>query len=97
VLTFHFLEPTLVCFECNERVDQRKPWMSNNQICSDENSSGHNWSHTLVSAPGEEEKIIEAKVPVETRLQNLEEKFDKIDARLAKLEELISSLGRTEK
>ncbi|KAF5347531.1 hypothetical protein D9758_014525 [Tetrapyrgos nigripes] len=87
---------TLVCFECNERVEQQKPWMENNQICSSENSSGHNWSHTLVSAPLEKDETVEANVSVETRLERLEDKFDKIDARLVKLEELLSRLGRTE-
>ncbi|ESK82998.1 hypothetical protein Moror_11766 [Moniliophthora roreri MCA 2997] len=99
---------TLVCYECNRRIEQEKPWLYERHANTGDE---HDWSHTLVSAPApleQGEATAEAMESLETRLEHLEDKLEKqaadvngrldkqavdINERLAKLEELLSRLG----
>ncbi|KAH9933228.1 uncharacterized protein BXZ73DRAFT_77381 [Epithele typhae] len=39
---------TVVCFDCNARVEERKPWLHEDSV----NADGHAWTHTMVSVHG---------------------------------------------
>ncbi|KAM5536716.1 hypothetical protein V8D89_009643 [Ganoderma adspersum] len=85
--------PVFVCYECNEQVEQDKPWLT--QLFANADYRGtHDWSHTLVSVPCPD-KVTAGSVS-EERLTHLEERLarleEKSDKGLEMLEKLFAQL-----
>ncbi|KAK7027264.1 hypothetical protein VNI00_015353 [Paramarasmius palmivorus] len=82
----------LVCYQCNEYIEERKPWLYARRASTQD----HDWSHTLVLATKPIERDVdlpkEVSVTTEIRLKNLEEQLEQqarnINGILAKLGDL---------
>ena len=98
-------DPAFVCYECNRRVERKKPWLIQ-WLANPDYQNTHDWSHTLVSIPdpdppcGPESDVAEPGSESSTgmgeRLARLEEKLDRqsadLTSRLATLEKLLERL-----
>ncbi|KAI0699900.1 hypothetical protein C8T65DRAFT_296564 [Cerioporus squamosus] len=87
------IEDTAICYACNERAEREKEWLFQRRPNPNPDEGGHNWAHTLVSAPGPE--VIDAETDQE-KVLSVEERITrveaKLDARLAALEDLLKTL-----
>ncbi|RPD69592.1 hypothetical protein L226DRAFT_268418 [Lentinus tigrinus ALCF2SS1-7] len=93
-------EDSAVCYACNERMEREKEWLYLRGTFAPNGTGPHNWSHTLISAPGPEvitaETDQEKAGTIEERIARVEAKLDasnlKLDARLAALEDLLRAV-----
>ncbi|RDX50313.1 hypothetical protein OH76DRAFT_469701 [Lentinus brumalis] len=80
---------TVICYACNERMEREKEWLFLRRSNATQGEGEHDWSHTLVSAPGPEvitaDRDQEMALVVDEGIARLEAK---LDARLAALEDL---------
>jgi hypothetical protein len=92
---------TSICFACNVRIEDQRPWLFEYKSSLD--ASVHHWSHTLVSLPAPIESEPPAPSVIEKRLDRVEAKLDErakehaafaedMNARMGRLEALLSQL-----
>ncbi|RPD68335.1 hypothetical protein L226DRAFT_346944 [Lentinus tigrinus ALCF2SS1-7] len=90
------IEDSVVCYVCNERMEREKEWLYLRGTSAPNDTSQHNWSHTLVSAPGPEvitaETDQEKAMTVEERMARVEAKLDATNLKLAALEDLLRAV-----
>ena len=85
------IESAFVCYECNKRVEEEKPWLTQ-LVANTDFRNIHDWSHTLVSIPDPDvggKSGDQSNLSTEERLMHLEKK---LDSRLEGLEKLLDQL-----
>jgi hypothetical protein len=92
---------TFICFACNVRIEDQRPWLFEYKSSLD--ASVHHWSHTLVSLPAHVQPKPPALSVHEQRLARVEKKLDErardhaafaedMNSRMGRLETLLSQL-----
>ena len=80
-----------VCWECNARLEEEKPWLYQSEKNTDFNRI-HDWSHTLVSVPEELPKLNEPTPSAEEQLALLTTKFEDQCAQIKELRGTVAKL-----